>query len=219
MFDEETEQLAGELGLDVVFPPASLRHRLDSKIETTRLGDEAGVPSVPNTMGAATTYPELISLATRGARGRPRGADAVRGLRARRRSSSPTRGTGSGTTKKIVGPRHQGDEADRAARARDRGRDHPARHPGRALMAELTGFPELTPYDGGWCGNDVLPDAAHRAAAALRPRADVRDGRAAAARGLPRILRAGLPRWTRTPARCGSGAEPPGDRRVAASRT
>src|SRR6266705_2106736 len=23
------------------------------------------------------------------------------------------------------------------------------------LMAELTGFPELTPYDGGWCGNDV----------------------------------------------------------------
>ena len=26
------------------------------------------------------------------------------------------------------------------------------------LMAELTGFPELTPYDGGWCGNDVSPE-------------------------------------------------------------
>ena len=26
------------------------------------------------------------------------------------------------------------------------------------LMTELTGFPELTPYDGGWCGNDVSPD-------------------------------------------------------------
>jgi hypothetical protein len=38
MFDGETEQLARELGLDVAFPPASLRHRLDSKIETTRLG-------------------------------------------------------------------------------------------------------------------------------------------------------------------------------------
>ena len=25
-------------------------------------------------------------------------------------------------------------------------------------MAELTGFPELTPYDGGWCGNDVSPE-------------------------------------------------------------
>jgi biotin carboxylase len=27
------------------------------------------------------------------------------------------------------------------------------------LMAELAGFPELTPYDGGWCGNDVFPNA------------------------------------------------------------
>jgi hypothetical protein len=69
MFDGETEQLADELRLDVVFPPASLRHRLDSKIETTRLGDEAGVPSVPNTMGTATTYPELISLAKSGGLG------------------------------------------------------------------------------------------------------------------------------------------------------
>ena len=47
MFDEETEQLAGELGLEVAFPPAALRHRLDSKIETTRIGDEAGVPACP----------------------------------------------------------------------------------------------------------------------------------------------------------------------------
>ena len=53
MFDEETEELASELGLEVAFPPAALRHRLDSKIETTRLGDEAGVPSVPNAMGRA----------------------------------------------------------------------------------------------------------------------------------------------------------------------
>jgi hypothetical protein len=25
-------------------------------------------------------------------------------------------------------------------------------------MAELVGFEELTPYDGGWCGDDVSPD-------------------------------------------------------------
>jgi len=63
MFDAETEQLAEELELDVAFPAAALRHRLDSKIETTRLGNDAGVPSVPNAMGTATTYPELVSLA------------------------------------------------------------------------------------------------------------------------------------------------------------
>jgi hypothetical protein len=27
------------------------------------------------------------------------------------------------------------------------------------LMTELVGFPELTPYRGGWCGNEVHPDA------------------------------------------------------------
>src|SRR5262245_26171733 len=27
------------------------------------------------------------------------------------------------------------------------------------LMTELTGFPELTPYGGGWCGNEVDPHA------------------------------------------------------------
>ena len=27
------------------------------------------------------------------------------------------------------------------------------------LMTELTGFPELTPYGGGWCGNDVFATA------------------------------------------------------------
>ena len=64
MFDEETETLANELGLQVAFPPAELRHRMDSKIETTRLGNEAGVPSVPNTMGRATTYREVLDLAT-----------------------------------------------------------------------------------------------------------------------------------------------------------
>jgi hypothetical protein len=26
-------------------------------------------------------------------------------------------------------------------------------------MTDLTGYPELTPYQGGWCGNDLFPDA------------------------------------------------------------
>jgi hypothetical protein len=27
------------------------------------------------------------------------------------------------------------------------------------LMTELVGFPELTPYKGGWCGNEIFPEA------------------------------------------------------------
>ena len=47
-FDEETEKICTELGYDLILPSAALREHLDSKIVTTRLGDEAGAPSVPN---------------------------------------------------------------------------------------------------------------------------------------------------------------------------
>ncbi len=57
MFDEQTEKLAAELGLRVAHPPAALRHRLDSKIVTTQLGNAAGVPSVPNVLGRARPTP------------------------------------------------------------------------------------------------------------------------------------------------------------------
>jgi biotin carboxylase len=155
MFDEETEQLAQELGLGVAFPPAALRHRLDSKIETTRLGDEAGVPSVPNTMGTGTTYAELVMLAT----GAGLGDDLV--------VQTPYGDSGQ-TTFFVAGP----DDWDRSQNKivgqpiKVMKRIEPrelaiegviTRHGTLVgpLMAELTGFPELTPYDGGWCGNDV----------------------------------------------------------------
>jgi len=51
MFDDETERLAPETGLEMVLATADLGQRLDSKIETTRIGNEAGVPGVPNTIG------------------------------------------------------------------------------------------------------------------------------------------------------------------------
>src|SRR5919109_2130041 len=63
MFDEETEAAAAAAGLEIAHPSAELRHRLDSKIVTTQLGNEAGVPSAPNTLGRATSYEELMTLA------------------------------------------------------------------------------------------------------------------------------------------------------------
>ena len=64
MFDEETEALAAELGLQVVHPAAdAARTPLDSKIVTTQLGNEACVPSVPNVLGRAASYDELLALA------------------------------------------------------------------------------------------------------------------------------------------------------------
>ena len=62
-FDEETEQICADLDYTLILPPDSLRRRLDSKIVTTRLGDEAGAPSVPNVLGHADSYEELTALA------------------------------------------------------------------------------------------------------------------------------------------------------------
>ena len=47
MFDETTEKLVKELGGEVWFPKAKLRTAMDNKIETVRVGNKAGVPSVP----------------------------------------------------------------------------------------------------------------------------------------------------------------------------
>ena len=65
MFDEETEALAHELGIEIALPPAKLRIHLDSKIVTTQLGNDAGIPSVPNVLGRAKSYAELMQLAAK----------------------------------------------------------------------------------------------------------------------------------------------------------
>src|SRR6476660_7509624 len=63
-FDEETEQICEELGYNLILPPDSLRRHLDSKIVTTKLGEEAGAPSVHTVLGRADSYEELSALAT-----------------------------------------------------------------------------------------------------------------------------------------------------------
>ncbi len=159
MFDEETEELARGLGLTVAFPPAALRHRLDSKIVTTELGNDAGVPSVPNVLGRAQAYGELLELS------------AAAGLGADLVVQTPY--GDSGQTTHFVASRDDWDEiagelASEELKVMRRIEPREAAIEGVVtrhgtlvgpLMTELTGFPELTPYGGGWCGNDIHPEA------------------------------------------------------------
>jgi biotin carboxylase len=156
MFDAETEELAASLGLRVAHPPAELRHRLDSKIVTTRLGNAAGVPSVPNVLGRAATYAELLELADRAGLG----SDLVVQL--------PSGDSGK-TTFFIRNDADwqasaAGEQLSSAELKVMRRIDHRAiaveavltRHGTIVgpLMNDITGHPELTPYRGGWAGND-----------------------------------------------------------------
>ena len=159
MFDDETEKAAAAAGLEVAHPSAELRHRLDSKIVTTQLGNEAGVPSAPNTLGRATTYDELTALAESAGLG----DDLV--------VQTPYGDSGK-TTFFIRGERdwdkNAGDMADQELKVMKRINCRAAaveavltRHGTIVgpLMTDLTGHPELTPHKGGWCGNDIFPEA------------------------------------------------------------
>jgi biotin carboxylase len=158
-FDEETEQICRDLGYQLILPPDSLRRRLDSKIVTTQLGNEAGAPSVPNVIGKANNYDELTLLAT----SRGLGSDLV----------VQTPYGDSGKTTFFIAGRDDwdadeenivGEQLKVMKRINNKAVAVEAcitRH-GTVVgpfMTDLTGYPELTPYKGGWCGNDLFPQA------------------------------------------------------------
>ncbi|CAN5752650.1 biotin carboxylase [soil metagenome] len=157
-FDEETEELCRELGLEVCFPPAELRREVDDKISTTRIADRAGVPSVPNVLSEVRDYDHLREVSAE------LGEHLV----------IQTAFGDSGHTTFFISDeedwdRHADEIADKGEvkimkRIRCRGSALEAcvtRHGTIVgpLMTELVGFPELTPYKGGWCGNEVFADA------------------------------------------------------------
>ena len=158
MFDRTTERAARAAGLKVWFPNAKLRTSLDNKIETVRIGNKAGVPSVPNILTELESYDQLRKVSKKlgehlvlqsafGDSGHTtffisqesdwkRHADEIVGqgeikIMKRidcRQAAIEACATKAGT---IVGP----------------------------LMTEIVGFKELTPYKGGWAGNEIFADA------------------------------------------------------------
>ncbi len=167
-FDEETEQICADLDYTLILPPDSLRRRLDSKIVTTRLGDEAGAPSVPNVLGHADSYEELTALAIKAGLG----SDLV--------VQTPYGDSGKTTffiTSEAEWDRDSANIIGQELKIMKRINNHAVaveavntRH-GTVVgpfMTDLTGYPELTPYRGGWCGNDLFPEAlseSHRSTA------------------------------------------------------
>jgi biotin carboxylase len=158
MFDEKTEELANDLDLEVCFPSAKLRQYLDNKVVTTRIANEAGVSSVPNVLGKIDSYEALRRAA------KDLGPDLV--------VQTPFGDSGHTTffisneadwdkyAEEIVGE----PEVKIMKRIHCRGsaieacvtRNGTIVAP---LMTELVGFKELTPYKGGWCGNEIFADA------------------------------------------------------------
>lgn len=158
MFDEKTEKLAKKLGLEVAFPSAKLRNYMDNKVNTTRIGNAAGVPSVPNVLAKIDSWESLKS--------------AAKGLGKEWVVQTPFGDSGHTTFfissksdyekygHEIAGEK----EVKVMKRINCRGAAVEAcvtRHGTivAPLMTELVGFKELTPYKGGWCGNEIFAGA------------------------------------------------------------
>lgn len=159
-FDEETEKICKDLRLKICFPSAKLRERMDDKLVTTRIADEAGVKSVPNVIAPVDSWDGLRKLAKRHRLGEELVIQTAFG--------------DSGQTTFFISSekdykKHAAEiEAEKEVkvmkRVRCRGTALEAcvtRHGTVVgpLMTELVGFKELTPYKGGWCGNEVVHDA------------------------------------------------------------
>jgi len=160
MFDEQTESLCKELGIELWFPSAELRTRCDNKMETVRIGNKADVPSVPNVLAPVKSYDELLKLSADNGLGNDLVIQTAFG--------------DSGHTTFFIA-----DEAQWQKHADEITPDPEVKIMKRIncrggtleacvtrcgtvvgpLLTEIVGAKELTPYKGGWCGNEVFPGA------------------------------------------------------------
>lgn len=160
MFDQETEKLAKELGAEVWFPKAKLRSRMDNKIETVRIGDKAGVPSVPNTLSEISSWEQLCKVATKAKLGSDLVLQSAYGDSGHttffiaseadfKRHEHEIIGQGEIKVMKRIVCRGSAIEACATKQGTIVG----------PLMTELVGFKALTPYRGGWCGTEIFSTA------------------------------------------------------------
>ena len=158
-FDEETEEICDRLGLKVCFPPAKLRKRIDNKMVTTRIGNEAGVKSVPNALTKVKSWDHLCQIARRHKLGSKLVVQTAFGDSGHTTFFIANEREYKKYAAEIEGER----EVKVMKRVRCRGSALEAcvtRHGTIVgpLMTELVGFKELTPYKGGWCGNEVFAE-------------------------------------------------------------
>jgi hypothetical protein len=157
-FNSETEEICKELGYDLILPAASLRQHLDSKIVTTRLGNEAGAPSVPNVLTRVDDWAGLQAVAEEA------------GLGDELVIQTPYGDSGKTTffiSSEADWRKHSADIVGEEIKVMRRINNRPVAVEAvltrcgtivGPFMSELIGYKRLTPARGGWCGNEMYPE-------------------------------------------------------------
>jgi biotin carboxylase len=160
MFDEQTEALCTKLGLEIWFPPADLRARYADKVETVRLGNAAGVPSVPNALARVEHFDALLRLADRAGLGSDLVVQTPYGVSGQTTFFVATEDDWSRHATEIV--RQPEVKIMRRIDCRGSTLEACVTRCGTVvgpLVSEIVGCPEVTPNEGDWCGEELCPDA------------------------------------------------------------
>ncbi len=160
MFDERTEALCKELGIEVWFPPASLRQRCDNKMETVRIGNKADVPSVPNALSKVDSWEHLRRIADEHGLGEHLVVQSAFGDSGHTTFFISTEADFDRHKDEIVNDPEV--KIMRRINCRGATLEACATRSGTLvgpLLTEVVGDPELTPYKGGWSGNEVFAGA------------------------------------------------------------
>ncbi|MBT5953456.1 biotin carboxylase [bacterium] len=159
-FDNELEEMCKRLKIDICLPSNELVQKIDSKIETTRLGNSAGVSSVPNALEHIDSYETLLTVAKKNNLGSKLVVQNPYG--------------DSGKTTFFISNEEEYNKVSeqiekenivkimKQIRCAGTAIEGCATNAGTfvgPLLTELIGYPELTPYKGGWCGNELFPEA------------------------------------------------------------
>lgn len=155
-FDQTLEKRCQSLGLDIILPPNQVVKAIDNKITTTQIGNQAGVESVPNVLAKVDGYQTLIQLAEQHQLGSRWVIQAAYG--------------DSGKTTYFIDSEQDYQRYAEKIEAEDQVKvmkqircigtaiEACATQQGTyvgPLLGELIGFDALTPYQGGWCGNEL----------------------------------------------------------------
>ncbi len=158
-YDKELEKLVDSLKMNLVMPPYTLVKLVDNKITTTEIGNSVDVPSVPNALVKIKSYTQLRQTIENNDLG-----DEVVIQTAYGDSGKTTFFISSEEDYHAVADSIEAEDKVKVMKriqCQQVAMEACATRQGTfigPILTEIIGHPRLTPYQGGWCGNDINPD-------------------------------------------------------------
>lgn len=157
MFDEKTEKICKKLGYELAMPSINLRSHVDSKIETTLIGNSVGIASAPNIITKVSGWQDLIDQANLANLGNQLVIQTAYG--------------DSGHTTYFINSKKDFDSCSRYLIGKQIKVMKQISHLPLSveaviletgtvigpIMLEVTGHAELTKFKGGWAGSELFP--------------------------------------------------------------